>query len=120
MSAIERMSQLFRSRQSGCRACGDCCRELSWHLHASDRDLERWRRLGRDDLLARVNRLGWIWTDPLTKELLPCCPYLVKSDGGTHLCEIHEIKPDICRSYPTQDQYNLCLNGVYLGPSLLS
>lgn len=97
-----------------CLGCGDCCRAFSWHLKASERDLERWRKLGRDDLLARVNRLGWLWYDPQTKERLSVCPYLIETAPDKAHCGIHEIKPDICRAYPPVSQYRTCLKGTFL------
>ena len=103
-----------KEAEISCLSCGDCCRQFSWHLRASDRDLVRWRELGRDDLLARVNRLGWIWVDPKTKGPLPLCPYLVEVAPDKAHCGIHEIKPDVCRAYPTEAHYKTCLKGVFL------
>lgn len=107
--------KLFKKEgEVSCLACGDCCRAFSWHLKASDRDIARWQELGRDDVLARVNRLGWLWYDPQTKERLSLCPYLVETAPDKAHCGIHDIKPDICRAYPTQDQYRCCFKGTFL------
>ncbi|PLX86706.1 MAG: hypothetical protein C0617_00430 [Desulfuromonas sp.] len=108
------VKKLFKREEAHCLGCGDCCREFSWHLHASDADIERWQRLGRDDLLARVNRLGWIWVDPETKERLPLCPFLVETASGQAHCGIHEIKPDICRAYPTLAHNRCCMKGIFI------
>ena len=62
--------------ETRCLCCGDCCESFGGHLQASEHDQQRWRREGRDDLLARVNRLGWIWVDPETKEPLDRCPFI--------------------------------------------
>ena len=102
---------MFRKKSEGCLACGDCCKEFSWHLKASERDIERWRQLGRDDLLSRVNRLGWIWVEPRTKKRLPVCPYLVRTTPEKAHCAIHDIKPDICRAYPTLAHDRCCIRG---------
>lgn len=97
-----------------CLCCGECCESFGGHLHASTSDLERWRREGREDLLTRVNRLGWIWVDPETKETLERCPFIVKISEQQSICSIQETKPDICRAYPTLAHGNRCLRGVFL------
>lgn len=97
-----------------CLACGECCRAFSWHLKASPRDIERWQRLGRTDVLARVNRLGWLWYDPDTGKRLGLCPYLVETAPDKAHCAIHDIKPDICRAYPPLSQYRSCFKGTFL------
>lgn len=97
-----------------CLCCGECCEDFGGHLHASTSDLERWRREGRDDLLARVNRLDWIWVDPETKGLLERCPFIVKVSEQKSICGIQETKPDICRAYPTIAHGKRCLHGVFM------
>lgn len=70
--------------------------------------------MGREDLLVRVNRLGWIWTDPQTGKPEPRCPFLLRTGPDAAHCAIHEIKPDICRAYPTLAHGRRCLRGGYL------
>jgi Fe-S-cluster containining protein len=101
-----------------CLCCGDCCREFGGHLNACRSDLERWRREGRDDLLCRVNRLGWIWVDPETGHLLDPCPFLRPAGDDTTLCDIQETKPAMCRDYPTLAHGRRCLRGVFLKGAL--
>lgn len=109
-----RQTRKIRKAQAGCLQCGQCCEVFGWHLHASPRDLQRWRELGRDDLLSRTNRLGWIWVDPVTKTRLDHCPFIDRSDPEHVRCAIHEVKPDICRDYPTLAHSKRCLRGVFL------
>jgi Fe-S-cluster containining protein len=97
-----------------CRGCGQCCEQFGGHLHASKRDIARWTALGRDDLLRRVSGIGWLWIDPETGTLEKACPFLERTDPDTALCTIHEIKPDICRDYPTLAHGRRCLRGVFL------
>jgi len=97
-----------------CLQCGQCCESFGGHLHASPRDLQRWREKGRQDLLHSVNRLGWIWVDPQTKQPLATCPHLDRSDPEHARCAIQEIKPDMCRAYPTLAHGKRCLRGVFL------
>lgn len=97
-----------------CACCGHCCESFGGHLHASDHDMERWRREGREDLLSRVNRLGWIWVDPETKAMQERCPFIVTISEQQSICGIQETKPDICRAYPTLAHGKRCLHGVFL------
>ena len=111
---------LYRDRppaplqEKSCACCGRCCEFFGGHLHASARDLDRWRREGREDLLCRVNRLGWVWVDPQTMTLVDPCPFIDRSHGDKVYCGIHDTKPDICRDYPTLAHGHRCLSGVFL------
>lgn len=97
-----------------CLCCGQCCEAFGGHLEASQADLDRWRRLGREDLLRRVSGIGWIWIDPETGTLEDDCPFLERVSPERAICSIQEIKPDICRAYPTIAHGNACLRGVFL------
>jgi Fe-S-cluster containining protein len=108
-----------KERISGCLCCGKCCELFGGHLNASKADIERWRNLGREDLLNRVNRCGWIWVDPDTKRLEETCPFLRRTEPETAHCAIHDVKPDICRAYPTLAHGRRCLRGVFLKYTIL-
>ncbi|WP_432822920.1 YkgJ family cysteine cluster protein [Trichloromonas sp.] len=97
-----------------CLGCGQCCEAFGGHLRASKADLSRWQELGRTDLLARVNRLGWIWVDPENGQPENHCPFLQRVNDKTAHCSIHEVKPDMCRDYPTLAHEKRCLRGVFL------
>jgi Fe-S-cluster containining protein len=102
-------------RAGGCLRCGRCCESFGGHLHVSKADLERWTRLGRDDLLRRVGPVsGWIWLDPQTGLLEESCPFLERTGPDTAICSIHEVKPDICRDFPTLAHGRRCLRGGFL------
>lgn len=103
-----------KSAENRCACCGRCCEAFGGHLHASKQDLERWQHEGREDLLRRVNRLGWIWVDPETKFREECCPFILKIDAERSVCSINETKPAICRAYPTLAHGRRCLRGVFL------
>jgi Fe-S-cluster containining protein len=100
--------------ERACLCCGRCCDLFGGHLNASKADLERWRTLGREDLLRRVSSIGWIWMSPETGRLEPACPFLERVGPDQARCTIHPIKPDICRSYPTLAHGRRCLRGVFL------
>ena len=101
-------------RESSCICCGRCCEQFGGHLNASARDLERWKQEGRDDLLRRVIRLGWIWVDPKSGRLEDPCPFIERTNDNRGLCGINDTKPDICRDYPTVAHGYRCLSGVFL------
>lgn len=96
----------------GCRACGTCCELFGGHLRASEADLGRWRAQGREDLLSRVNRLGWIWVNPESGRRIERCPYLERADDETARCAIHHTKPEMCRAYPTLAHGRQCVRGI--------
>lgn len=118
---MEALKRLLGSRGAGkrreghgCLCCGRCCELFGGHLHASKADVERWRKAGRTDLLRRVSSIGWIWMNPDTGRLEPSCPFLARAGRERTVCTIHEIKPDICRDYPTLAHGRRCLRGVFL------
>lgn len=103
-----------KREKTRCLCCGECCKAFGGHLHTSKRDLERWQSEGRSDLLDRVNRLGWIWVDPQTKQLEDPCPFIEQTGPQTAICSIYETRPDICRDYPTLAHSHRCLRGGFL------
>jgi Fe-S-cluster containining protein len=109
------------SRVAGhaCVRCGRCCEAFGGHLNASRADLARWRRLGREDLLRRVSAIGWIWIDPETGLLEKACPFLERVGPGRRICAINDVKPDMCRDYPTLAHGRQCLRDGFLGWAVL-
>lgn len=99
------------SQKFNCLCCGHCCLTLidAYNGCVSDADLQRWKDLGREDILERIetldlgpgNLLHTAWIDPETGEDVDRCPWVIdKIDRTGHLCGIEEIKPDHCRAYP--------------------
>lgn len=101
-----------RSPPPACVGCGSCCEEFGGVLAAEEADLARWRREGRDDLLARVGEGGALWVAPDTGEELDRCPFFERLGSDAGRCAIHETKPDMCRAYPTVDHGFHCLRGI--------
>ena len=101
-------------RKTCCLMCGKCCEAFGAHLNASRSDLERWRLLGRHDILNRVIGAGWIWVDPDTKKPEERCPFLEQAGPDTAVCAIYDIRPDMCRDYPTLANGRRCLRGGFL------
>lgn len=90
---------------SACTRCGKCC--LNEHymmtLTATARDVARWQREGRDDILRYVAKvrpgLYDLWVDDGVE--LSRCPFLRKDRGAaTYHCRIYETRPEACRGYP--------------------
>jgi Fe-S-cluster containining protein len=102
----------------GCHACGRCCEAFGAVLHASERDLERWKKLGREDLLVYAGETGWLWLDEESGQRLQRCPFLTRTSEQRSICGIHDIKPDICRAYPSETVGRQCVSGVYFPVSL--
>lgn len=90
---------------SACTRCGKCCLNESYMLTltASAKDVSRWQREGRDDILRYVAQVGPgfydLWVDDGVE--LARCPFLRKDRGAaTYRCKIHETRPETCRRYP--------------------
>ena len=69
-----------------CQQCGQCCRDLDYHAEVFAEDVDRWRALGRKDILdwVAVTRHGdgsetyQIWVTPGTNRFAAPCPFLKK------------------------------------------
>lgn len=98
-----------------CRQCGRCCRTLDYHNEITPEDVQRWRDLGRKEILdwVGVNKVKGqptyrIWIHPASGKLASPCPFLkVHSSSNRVSCRIHESKPAICRSYPMSRKHGL-------------
>ncbi|MGM0451743.1 MAG: YkgJ family cysteine cluster protein [Thermodesulfobacteriota bacterium] len=99
-----------------CRQCGQCCRQLDYHDQVTESDYRMWQRLARRDILDWVGvtrRNGKvysysIWMEPGTRRYAPVCPWLKKAADGSHwICQIHDVKPEICRQYPYTRKHGL-------------
>jgi len=87
---------------AACTRCGKCC--LNEHymmtLTATARDVARWRREGREDILRYAAKVGPgfydLWIDDGIE--LSRCPFLRKErSAATYRCTIHETRPEACR-----------------------
>lgn len=97
-----------------CRQCGDCCRRLDYRHQVSRADVDRWRRLGRSDILAWVREdrgdggeaVYTIWREPNVPRFAAVCPWLENLPGTAKwVCAIHDVKPEICRQYPASRKH---------------
>jgi Fe-S-cluster containining protein len=97
-----------------CHQCGNCCRTLDYHNEITDKDVIRWQRLGRTDILNRVGvfqkndreTVYRIWMKPGTREFAEICPFLQKQPTENRwTCRIHDVKPRICSQYPVSRKH---------------
>ncbi len=88
-----------------CQRCGSCCKGGAWLRNMVHRDdIERWRSLGREDVL---------------KDICPCCGRLIDPDNGDEpwrkeecpfldhrdgkaFCVIYDVRPKVCRDFPVR------------------
>lgn len=92
-----------------CHQCGRCCRELDYHDQLTEADFALWEKEGRSDIMAWVQVIRvrgrvaayTIWVDPETGLKTVGCPWLKRiPETGQLECQIHEVKPEVCRQYP--------------------
>jgi len=97
-----------------CHQCGRCCRSLDYHYDVTAADVARWKALGRDDILRWVDPVirqneivGYrIWVEPGTHQMADTCPFLKKDPTADRwVCDIHAVKPQICRNYPVSRKH---------------
>jgi len=92
------MSEAQSTPELDCLACGACCRTGSdGRILVPADDLVRWKRLGRDDIAARVvpGHFG-----ELAFETRPdgACVHLGTPES-THACSIYELRGTTCRDF---------------------
>ena len=97
-----------------CHQCGQCCRALDYHNEITGDDVAYWQHLGREDILAWVGvfpkqgrkTVYRIWMKPGTREFAETCPFLKKEPSENRcFCQIHDVKPRICRQYPVSRKH---------------
>ena len=97
-----------------CRQCGHCCNTLDYHREVTEEDVARWQELGRSDILRWVsvfegegNKKSYrIWTAPGSTDLAESCPFLKRiSSENRSVCLIQDVKPGICRQYPSSRKH---------------
>ncbi len=89
-----------------CRRCGKCCQGDAWLRNLlKPSDVQRWRALGREDILKYVCACCCRLVDP-EKENAPWtrkdCPFLLREEGGLTRCGIHDVRPQVCRDFPVR------------------
>jgi len=93
-----------------CKQCGRCCQVLGieYDLYVDADDVRRWKREGRDDILAWVAPAVYrdgeydFPVDPETgDEVTGNCPFLKRDRSkGISQCLIHDTRPKDCVAFP--------------------
>lgn len=94
-----------RNEDNNCRRCGNCC-HVDVAAYVARKDIERWEKEVRHDILAHVRANGVTWsrdgfTNRFGSSITTCrmsCVYL-KWDGPSAFCEIYETRTTVCRSF---------------------
>lgn len=95
-----------------CQVCGTCCELYGHTVSLTEDDLDLWRRYDRKDLLNAAGETGELWVDAETGLQEGICPYLNRLGDDRAICSIEDVKPSLCKSYPTMAHGNRCSMGV--------
>jgi Fe-S-cluster containining protein len=85
-----------------CARCGTCCR-ASASAFVTDADRARWRREGRQDILAVLAHENAVWAgnhlvSSRDGHEVGACPFLA-TEGVRFACSIYPTRPGVCRDY---------------------
>ena len=95
-----------------CSQCGRCCLMLGAEITATQEDVARWVKEGRQDILRYADvyeTLGAdLWFSPKTGDEIGRCPFVRKHPNrNTYFCKIYDTRPQVCRDYePFSGEYN--------------
>ena len=86
-----------------CTHCGKCCLKKgdNWLGSATEADLLLWL-IRAPEVLDYVggNRCD-LWVSPETGKKMQSCPWLDKLPSQEkYECQIHDVRPEVCRDYP--------------------
>ena len=87
-----------------CTHCGKCCLKYegdNWLGSATEADMLLWL-IRAPEVLDYVggNRCD-LWVSPETGKKMQSCPWLDKLPSQEkYECQIHEVRPEVCRDYP--------------------
>ncbi len=98
-----------------CTKCGKCCVDSLYMgtLSACEEDLARWEDAERYDILDTAYIFYWgdhrtadLWMDPKTgdENISDTCPWVKKIGEDLWHCSIHELRPNVCRDYPVDEE----------------
>lgn len=98
-----------------CTNCGKCCVDSLYMgtLSAVEEDLARWEDAERYDILDTAYIFYWgdhrtadLWMDPKTgdENISDTCPWVKKIGEDLWHCSIHELRPNVCRDYPVDEE----------------
>ena len=87
-----------------CIRCGKCCAELCATFGATNEDIKRWKKEGRNDILELIDDFTQdVWITTEGAEAYGRCPWLRKvNNQNIYSCRLQKTKPEVCRQYPQQ------------------
>jgi Fe-S-cluster containining protein len=92
-----------------CIRCGACC-HVDMLAYVSNKDIERWEKEQRFDIIGRIQNKNVIWFgDRIIDnygEKITSCIYLNR-DLSSFFCEIYNTRPLVCRNF-TPGSSELC------------
>jgi Fe-S-cluster containining protein len=100
-----------------CNNCGKCCTSADFmgSLSATERDVRRWKREGREDILEFVDETtGDLWITPNGYEL-SICPFVAR-EGNSWFCSIYSTRPEVCRGYPSGIEHMISIGCEMIEP----
>jgi len=87
-----------------CTQCGKCCFKYegdSWLGSASEADMLLWLIRAPEVLDYVGGNSRDLWVNPETGKEMQRCPWLDKLLGQEkYMCQIHDVRPEVCRDYP--------------------
>lgn len=81
-----------------CLACGACCHAREGTLLVSPKDLLRWKRSGRDDILTQLTP-GHFGQSAFAMSSRGACVHLGTPEGGAFACGIYATRAVVCRDF---------------------
>ena len=87
-----------------CTHCGKCCFKYegdNWLGSATEADMLLWL-IRAPEVLDYVGDNGFeLWVSPETGKEMQRCPWLDKLPiQEKYECQIHDVRPEVCRDYP--------------------
>jgi Fe-S-cluster containining protein len=87
-----------------CNHCGKCCLKYegdNWLGSATEADMLLWL-IRAPEVLDYAGGTGRdLWVNPETGKEMQRCPWLDKLPGQKkYQCQIHDVRPEVCRDYP--------------------
>ena len=100
-----------------CTGCSKCCLEGASRLQAVESDIAMWEERAPHLLDYAViggapgERTGDIWIGPHSGKESTRCRWIRKYPGReAYYCRIYEVRPQVCRRYPTSLEHALYTN----------
>ncbi len=93
-----------------CKRCGRCCLSTD-HVDLCTKDIERWERAGRRDLISQKMLKEWAYfgsTGLFKNRTTHRCPFIRKiRNKKEHYCTIYDLRPLFCRIFPVEQGHGV-------------